>query len=102
MKIDELPISESLSKNDIDVVQKKQHEYHLVGKTRRVPGHKLFSYNRLTGEIKEAEKNNYAVMNFNGTSTLKSDVKIEEHCFYDQALNEKNFIKRLKRYGVMR
>ena len=42
MKIDELPISESLSKNDIEVVQKKQHEYHLVGKTRRVPGTNYF------------------------------------------------------------
>lgn len=102
MKIDELPISESLSKNDIEVVQKKQHEYHLVGRTRLIPGHKMFSYNRVTGEIKEAEKNSYAMMNFDKTVSLKNEIKIEKDCFYDQALNQKNFIKRLKRYGVMR
>ena len=102
MKIDELPISESLSKNDIEVVQKKQHEYHLVGRTRKVPGHKMFSYNRVTGEVKEAEMNNYAVMTFDRTASLKSEIKIEKDCFYDQALNQKNFIKRLKRYVIIK
>lgn len=101
MEIEKLPIKDALSKNEIEVVQKRQQEFHIVGRMRSVPGHKLFCYNRKTGEIKEAETNSYAVMNMDGTSTLKREVKIDKYCFYEQALNRKNFIKRLKRYGVI-
>ena len=29
------------------------------------------------------------------------NVKIEEDCYYEQALNMKNFIKRLRRQGII-
>ena len=31
----------------------------------------------------------------------KSDVVVEKDCFYEQALNLKNFIKRLRRRGII-
>ena len=35
-------------------VQKQQKEFHLLGKTRRIAGLTLFSYNKETGEVKVA------------------------------------------------
>ena len=32
---------------------------------------------------------------------VKSDVKVEKDCYYEQALNMKNFIKRLRRRGII-
>ena len=32
---------------------------------------------------------------------IKSNVKVEKNCYYEQALNMKNFIKRLRRRGVI-
>lgn len=42
----------NLSKNQVEYIQKKQHEYKLTDKKRRVPGHILFSFNLKTKEIK--------------------------------------------------
>lgn len=41
----------NLSKNQVEYIQKKQHEYKLTDKKRRVPGHILFSFNLKTKEI---------------------------------------------------
>ena len=42
----------NISKNQVEYIQKKQHEYKLTDKKRRVPGHILFSFNLKTKEIK--------------------------------------------------
>lgn len=42
----------NLSKNQIEYIQKKQHEYKLMDKKRKIPGHTLFSFNLKTKEIK--------------------------------------------------
>lgn len=34
-------------------------------------------------------------------SDRKSRVKVEKDCYYEQALNMKNFIKRLRRRGIV-
>lgn len=47
-------IKSNLSKNQVEYIQKKQHEYKLTNKKRRVPGHILFSFNLKTKEIKRA------------------------------------------------
>lgn len=44
----------NISKNQVEYIQKKQHEYKLTDKKRRVPGHILFSFNLKTKEIKRA------------------------------------------------
>ena len=42
----------NLSKNQIEYIQKKQHEYKLTDKKKKIPGHILFSFNLKTKEIK--------------------------------------------------
>lgn len=37
----------NISKNQVEYIQKKQHEYKLTDKKRRVPGHILFSFKRI-------------------------------------------------------
>ena len=101
MNIDELPVKDDLSGEKIEYLAKKQHEYKHVGNMKIVPGHTLFSFNILTKEIKPAKFENEVSIGFNRIPIFKRKCVIEENCFYEQALNKKNFIKRLRRYGLL-
>lgn len=91
----------NISKNQVEYIQKKQHEYKLTDKKRRVPGHILFSFNLKTKEIKRASITNEVSIGLNGKPIMKTKTVIEPDCYYEQALNEKNFRKRLKRIGLI-
>lgn len=99
MKLDQQ--EQGLTKNKIEVVEKKKNEIRYIGSKRFIKGLTLFSYNRVTGEIKKAPMKSTAVLTESGL-VLKNEVITEKDCFYDQALNEKNFIKHLKKYGVIK
>ena len=101
MNIDELPVKDNLSGEQIEYLQKKQHEYKHVGAMRKISGHTLFSYNQETKEIKPAKFERKISIGFNGEPVYETRCIIEPNCFYEQALNVKNFIKRLKRYGYL-
>lgn len=101
MNIDELPVKDNLSGEQIEYLAKKQHEYKHVGKLRKVPGHTLFSFNILTKEIKPAKFENEVSIGLDRIPIYKTRCVVEPNCFYEQALNEKNFIKRLKRLGII-
>lgn len=60
-----------------------------IGRQNKKAGHTLFKYNKETGEISESP-------------VLNGSVITEPNCIYRQALNKKNFIKRLKREGVIK
>lgn len=60
-----------------------------VGRQNKKPGLTLFLYNKETGEIRKAPVINGAVIT-------------EPNCIYRQALNKKNFEKRLKREGIIK
>jgi hypothetical protein len=101
--MDIIPIitKDNLSKEQIEYLQKQQTEYKLVNKIKKNPGHILFSFNRKTGEIKKASIIHKVSIGLNGLPITKSETVIESDCYYDQALNEKNFRKRLKRIGLL-
>lgn len=73
----------------------------MVNKIKKNPGHILFSFNRKTGEIKRASIIHKVAIGFNGLPVTKAETVIEPDCYYDQALNEKNFRKKLKRIGLL-
>lgn len=102
-KMDIIPIitKDNLSKEQIEYLQKQQTEYKLVNKIKKNQGHTLFSFNRKTGEIKRASIIHKVAIGLNGLPVTKSETVIEPDCYYDQALNEKNFRKRLKRTGLL-
>lgn len=84
-----------------EVVLQEQREYKLVGSQRRVPGHTMFSLNTKTGEIKPAPMICQSVVTVYGTVEHNRRIDLEPNCIYRQALNKKNFIKRLVREGII-
>lgn len=46
------PDQKHLDKQEISVVENKQHEFKFVGSTKKVAGHTLFSFNTETKELK--------------------------------------------------
>lgn len=101
MEIFDTPHKDSLSKEQIEFAQKKQHELKFIGKQRKIAGLTMFSYNIETGEIKIAPMNDEVAID-SRTMRPVSEHKlvIERDCIYRQALNKKNFVKRLMREGV--
>lgn len=101
--MDIVPIitKDNLSKEQIEYLQKQKAEYKLKNKVRCVPGHTLFSFNQKTKEIKRASITNEVSIGLNGKPIMKTKTVIESDCYYEQALNEKNFRKRLKRIGLI-
>lgn len=69
---------------------------------RRNTSHTLFSYNLVTKEIKVAELEKPDTINFKDLEKIgTTKIIIEKDCVYRQALNKKNFIKILKREGII-
>lgn len=92
-----------LYKNKSELSQKKHQEYKLIGSTKKVAGHILFSYNKATGEIKKAEIvrcNTYHLID--KKPIINDHIKVERNCYYCQALNKKNFIKKLVKIGMFK
>lgn len=103
MIMDIVPISikDNLSKEQIEYLQKQQSEYKLVSRIKKNPGHILFSFNRKTGEIKKASITHKVSIGLDMKPITTTKTVIEPDCYYEQALNEKNFRKRLKRIGLI-
>lgn len=98
----EQPQKDQMSKDEIEILQQKQHEFKLIGRQRKIPGHTLFCYNLKTKEIKVAPVEFSKDVDFTTREAInKPKVVVEPYCIYRQALNKKNFIKRLKREGIM-
>ena len=84
----------------IEQVAKKQKEYKLIGSQRKVAGHTLFEFNKSTKEIKPADVKRECIISFETNKPIyKTKTDMHENCFYIQALNIKNAIKKLKKLG---
>lgn len=88
-------------------VEKKQNEYKLIGRLTKVPGHTLYKFNATTREASKATvemRSGYFYDTEKGPKMQikhRFNVKVEKDCYYEQALNMKNFIKRLRRQGII-
>ncbi len=86
----------------VEQVAKKQKEYKLIGRQRKVPGHTLFEFNRKTKEIKPADIHRECVFDAGtGKPNYKTKAYVHEGCFYLQALNIKNAEKKLRKLGML-
>ena len=98
--------NDKIAKAQIEAVERKQNEYKLIGQLVRVPGHTLYKFNTATRTASRAEVEVSADSwlnpeNMKIESDRKSRVKVEKDCYYEQALSIKNFIKRLRRRGIV-
>ena len=102
MEIFDFPQKDQMQKDEMEILQKKKQEFKLIGNQRVVPGHTLFSFNTKTKEIKVAPVTHAKDIDFQTKEPVhRPKVVIEPDCIYRQALNKKNFIKRLKREGIL-
>lgn len=102
MEIFDTPQKYQMSKEQIEVLDKQKHEFKLIGRQRKVPGHTMFSFNLKTGEIKVAPVERSKVCDFRTREPIQKErIVIERDCLYRQALNRNNFIKRLVREGIL-
>lgn len=81
--------------------QETEKELKRIGSTKVNPGHIMFCYNRVTKEISKAKYKSSVQMTTSGDIKLNKKLTIDKDCFYEQALNKKNFIKKLKKYGIV-
>jgi hypothetical protein len=89
-------------KDEMEILDKQKHEFKLIGRERKVHGHKMFSFNMRTGEIKVAPVEHSKDVDFRTQQPIfKGRIVVEPDCMYRQALNRKNFVKRLAREGVI-
>ena len=86
----------------VEQVAKKQKEYKLIGKQRKVAGHTLFEFNRKTKEIKPANTYRECIIDAGtGNQIHITKAYVHEGCFYLQALNIKNAEKKLRKLGIL-
>ena len=95
-----------LQEKDIDglrteQVQKKKNEFHWIGEIKRVKGHTLFCFNKVTKKLKVAPMNQECMLGFYISDIYKRNVVVEKDCVYVQALNEKNARKKLIKMGYI-
>lgn len=93
--------NEMICQTQVEPLEQQKQEYKLIGSMRKVPGHTLFSFNVQTGEIKPVKLVREASIGLDGKPVFKEKITVEKDCYYEQALNRKNFIKRLKRRGLI-
>ena len=95
------PSQDAMPRDQIEQLQKQKKELKFIGRQRVVPGHTMFSYNIDTGEIKVAPmKYEVSIDMWTRQPIRTKKIVIERSCIYRQALNKKNFIKRLLREGI--
>lgn len=98
--------NEKIAKAQIEAVEQKQNEYKLIGQVVKVSGHTLFKFNtttRTAGKATTEERSSLEVNPRIGKLETRTtySVNVEKDCYYEQALNMANFIKRLRRRGVI-
>ena len=93
---------DQVQKDEMEILAKQKHEFKLIGRERKVPGHTMFSFNMMTGEIKVAPIEHSKDCDFMTKKPIFKDrIIIEPNCLYRQALNRRNFVKRLVREGII-
>ena len=86
----------------VEQVAKKQKEYKLVGRRRRIPGLTLFEFNVKTKEIRPAMVTRDVIFDSkSGKPIYKNKTEVHEGCLYIQALNAQNVEKKLRKAGLL-
>lgn len=98
--------NEKSNKAQIEHVERKQHEYRLIGQTVKVPGHTLFKFDTVAriasrADVRTEITHQYDTATGGIITTKKLSITHEKDCYYEQALNMANFIKRLRRRGIV-
>lgn len=92
--------AENLNQNKIEIQKQVKQEYKLIGSMSYQKGHTLFEYNVKTKSIKKATyKMIEDTIQFNSIPLQKRELVIKQDCYYLQALNMNNALKKLRKIG---
>lgn len=86
--------------------QEQRKELKFIGSQRKIIGHTLFEFNYKTGSIKPASFKT-ETLEIKSLSDDKSSrdshrkVEVNEHCFYIQALNKRNAVRKMIKLGLL-
>lgn len=105
MELFDIPQSQNLSKQDIEILQQKQHEYYLLGTFLRRNGHELYGYDPFKDLIQKVEiklGNTIHLIPVDGElipiDLDNAKCMIDSRCIYFESLNMKNAIKRVNKW----
>lgn len=105
MNLDDLIIKDNINKDQIEIVQKKKHEYKLLDSFSRRKGTKLFQYNPITNKLKEVViKHSDTIHAFStnkGWITIdfeQQKATVDSRMVYFEAINCESATKRVERY----
>lgn len=85
----------------IENIEKQKKENKLINRMRPIHGLTLFSFNMQTSEIKKADIEMVVHYLYSGGVYYKRKVQVEKDCYYYQCLNRRNFVKHLKKMGMI-
>lgn len=96
---------DQISKGEISIVQKKKHEYYLMGRFWRTKGVRIFGYDPVTGKVEEISieySDSIHIVN-RGRGLEAVDIEFEKvmvdsRWIYFEALNISNAIRRVERW----
>lgn len=73
-----------------------------MGRIKPHRGHTLYQYNKVTKELIEAKFEEQELVIGAGLKVQKPNKKVlvQENCIYVSALNKKNALKRINKYGL--
>lgn len=99
-------IKDSLDKEQLEYLQKKKHEYKLLGRYTRRTGHNLYCLKHQTGKIEEIKirRTSTAKIIPNGTGGLTwidadyDSVMVDSRDTFFEALNMRNAERRVERF----
>lgn len=83
---------------ELVIKKKQQEEFKMVGKIRRRPGLKLFSFNMVTKEFQEVQQEKRVSIGFDGKPVYETRVSHDKDCIYGQSLNLENFKKKIAKF----
>ena len=94
---------DNLNENKIEIQKQIQQEYKFIGTVSKNKGHLIFEYNKETKRLKLAsiQLNKTVKIETEGTIApmSKYQIMVGKNCLYFQALNLKNAMKKVRKYG---
>lgn len=99
---------EALKQEPIEIREEQQQkkEIRFIGSQRSVPGHTLFEYNYKTNELQKAKFKidtlEIKSLSIDHLQLNHKKVIVNENCYYLQALNQKNALKKLIKIGLLK
>ena len=91
-------VPETEVKDRQEVQARRQSEFRLIGRLRRIAGLQLWQYDLTTGELSKADVKRTVEIGVDLRPVYKNRTVQQDLCLYVQALYRENAMKHVRRY----